>query len=451
MSARRPNILFVFADQMRGMDMRCAGNPQVITPNMDRMAAEGVMAARHYAMCPICSPNRGTMLTGTYPTTHRLMFNDTPIRFDLPSLGTMAKAQGYRTGYIGKWHLDGGDREGFIPPGPRRLGFDDFWAVRNCGHTYDACIFHRDTPEVIRIEGYEPEVQTNLAFEFLDGHRGRTEPFCLAVSWGPPHNPYEVVPEEYRRLYDENAITFRPNCREIPRQELDPAWSHRPTTRDYYAQITSLDDMLGRLLRKLEEIGAADDTIVVFTSDHGDMMWSQGLLYKCVPYEESVYIPLLVRYPRGLPAGRRCDTLISSVDLLPTLAAMAGWPIPGSVEGADLSAALLGRPGAPRPESIFMAFYSRYQFRPELPVAPWRGVRTERYTFSMTTERTPWLVFDNERDPYQLENLAGSAAFRPTLERLQRMTDAHLERWGDPCLAGPALARHFGIEAPYPL
>ena len=108
----KPNILFVFEDQMRGMDMGCAGNPDVKTPFMDRMAAEGVLGKRHYAVCPICSPNRATMLTGAYPTTHRLLFNDTPMRFDLPSLGTIARAHGYRTGYVGKWHVDGGPRDG---------------------------------------------------------------------------------------------------------------------------------------------------------------------------------------------------------------------------------------------------------------------------------------------------------------------------------------------------
>ena len=143
--AHRPNILFTFADQMRGQDMRCAGNEDMYTPTMDRMAAEGVMCVRHYVTAPICSPNRATMLTGTYPTTHRLLFNDWPMRTGLASLGTLACQNGYRTGYIGKWHVDGGPRERFIPPGPRRLGFDDFWAVLNCGHDYFDARFHRHT------------------------------------------------------------------------------------------------------------------------------------------------------------------------------------------------------------------------------------------------------------------------------------------------------------------
>ena len=442
--ARSPNILFVFADQMRGVDMGCAGNSQIVTPVMDRLAEEGVMCSRHYATCPLCSPNRATMLTGTYPTTHRLIFNDYPMRTDLASLGTLAKANGCRAGYVGKWHIDGGPRDRFIPPGPRRLVFDDFWATLNCGHDYFEFIYYRDdSPTPVRARGYEPETQTELAIDFLK-QCGRQRPFCLVVSWGPPHNPYEQVPDKYRRMYDETAIAFRPNCREIPRAVLDPAWSHRPTTRDYYAQITSLDEMLGRLLAALDEIGAAQDTIVVFTSDHGDMMWSQGLLYKCVPFEESIGVPLLLRYPRGLPRGRVCGAPIGSVDLLPTLAGLAGWTCPGSVEGADFAPVLRGR----RPEAdepAFIAQYSPYLFRQDFPVPEWRGLRTKRYTFTVTPDRRPWLFFDNDADPYQMRNLAADPAHQSLAAELTGKLDRKLREIRDPFLPYQEMADRFNL------
>ena len=179
-SADRPNLLIVYTDQMRGMDMRCAGNTDMITPNLDRLAAEGVRCTHGLATTPICSPNRATLLTGTYPTTHGLMFNDTVWRSELPTLGAIARDAGYRTGYIGKWHLDGMPREKFTPPGHRRAGFDDFWAVHNCNHEYFMPMYYRDSPEMIRVPGYEPEVQTGLAEEFLDGSddRARTSARC---------------------------------------------------------------------------------------------------------------------------------------------------------------------------------------------------------------------------------------------------------------------------------
>ena len=443
-ATRRPNILFLFADQMRGMDMRCAGNADMVTPSLDRMADEGVLCERHYATCPLCSPNRATMLTGTYPTTHRLIFNDNPMRTDLPSLGTVARRHGYRTGYIGKWHIDGGPRDRFIPPGPRRLGFDDFWAVANCRHEYFDAQFHRDTPETIRVPGYEPEVQTDLACEFLDSHR-TDDPFCLVVAWGPPHNPYEQVPDKYRDMYDADAIALRPNCGPIPRKVLDPAWSHRPTTRDYYAQITSLDEMVGRLLAQLGSMGVADDTIVLFSSDHGDMMWSQGLLYKCVPFEECVNIPLVIRYPNGLPAGRRCASLIESTDLLPSLCALAGWDIPQSVAGVDCSGAMRGEDGAPQRDSAFLAQYCSYVFRPDSPTPVWRGLRTARHTYAEAQGAGPWVLYDNEADPYQMRNLADDPAQGGMLHEQSTRLHQRLDELGDPFLPGPQMGQRFGL------
>ena len=448
--SKSPNVLFVFADQMRGCDMRCAGNREMVTPHFDRLAREGVMATRHYATTPLCCPNRATMLTGTYPTTHRLLVNDVPMRFDLPSMGTLARDAGYRTGYIGKWHVHGGDRLAPIPRGACRLGFDDFWAVLNCAHDYfDTKYYRDDSDEMIRVEGYEPEIQTDLALEFLDGQARDARPFCLVLSWGPPHNPYEQVPDEYRAMYpDPRTLTMRPNVRDIPREFLDPAWSQYETIRDYYAQITSLDVMMGRLLDRLEQIGALDDTIVVFTSDHGDMVWSQGLLYKCVPWEESVNVPLLVRWPEGLPRGAVCDALIGTVDLLPTLASLCGWRGGDSFEGLDLAATLRGDADAPRPGSAFISNYQPYTFRRDMPTPAWRGLRTERYTYTETPDRNPWVVCDNQADPYQLTNLAADPAHAAQRAALAAELDRTLNRLGDPFLDGPGMKKHFNVGAP---
>ena len=445
-----PNILFVFADQMRGMDMRCAGNPDILTPAMDRLAREGVMFSRHFANCPICSPNRATMLTGTYATTHRLLFNDIPVRNDLPSLGTLAKANGYATGYIGKWHMDAAPRDRFTPPGPDRLGFDDFWAAFNCHHDYFDTKYYLDTPELIRKPGYEPEVQTDLALDFIRDQHARRSPFCLALAWGPPQNDYCLVPDRYRELYDPNALHLRPNCRPIPRESLDPKWDHLPTTRDYFAMITSLDDNLGRLLTELDTLGIADDTLVVFTSDHGDMMWSQGLLYKCVPYEESVNVPLLMRWPRGLPHAPACPTPIGSVDLLPTLAGLLGWKNPGTFDGTDLAPWIVGQPATPAPDAVFLGLYHKYIFRRDFPVPEWRGLRTSRYTYAARVDRSCWMLFDNEADPWQTHNLYDDPAAAALRAEMAGRLEATLAAIGDPFLDKAGMASHFDITADPP-
>ena len=185
--------------------MGCAGNPDVISPVMDQLAADGVYCENGIANTPVCCPNRGTLLTSTYPTCHNVQVNDMPVRTDLPSLGTVAKDNGYDTAYIGKWHLDGSPRTKFTPPGPRRLGFDD-WAVYNCSHAYMDPKYYRNSPEVIREEGYEPEVQTNIALDYLESRKHNKTPFCMVVSWGPPHDPYDQVPQKYIDMYDPPKI-----------------------------------------------------------------------------------------------------------------------------------------------------------------------------------------------------------------------------------------------------
>jgi len=442
----RPNLIFVFADQMRGMDMSCAGNPQVRTPNMDRLAREGTRLAQAYANCPVCTPSRAVLLTGRPAIATRVVANDLPLPTDLPSIGTCLSAAGYRTGYVGKWHLDGVPRSRWTPPGPRRHGFD-FWAAYNCSHAYMHAQYYRDTPEPIPVDGYEPVAQTDLLLEFL--HARDQRPFAAFLSWGPPHDPYEQLPAQYLQAYDPDAIELRPNCRRIPPGpgDLSHGRDPRTTLAQYYAQISALDAQLGRILDHVHEQGLARDTLVVFTSDHGDMLWSQGKMMKQQPWEESIHIPLLVRWPGRVPAGRAADGLIGVVDLMPTLLGLLGLPIPPGVQGADLSELVLGR-AAGGPETVYIydlvtVDQSRVQGIPE-----WRGVRTARHTYARTRQG-PWLLYDNVQDPYQLDNLAD----RPETADLQRRLDAAVEAWlqatRDPFVEGSELIQRLGLVAPW--
>ncbi|MDQ3541482.1 MAG: sulfatase [Chloroflexota bacterium] len=303
-TSRQPNVLFVFADQMRGMDLHCAGNPDVITPNLDRFAAEGTRFSRAFASVPVCTPSRAVMLTGRYPLANRVIGNDLPLSDDMPTIGEWFRDSGYRTGYIGKWHLDGVPRGRFTPPGSRRHGFDH-WAAYNCSHDYVRPEkWYRDDPAPVIIEGYEPEAQTTEALDFLATQDER--PFCLVVSWGPPHDPYPMVPERYRERYDPQTLTLRPNVRPLrpATENLARGLEPRRTLADYYAAITALDEQFERLLDGLEAAGQAEHTIVVFTSDHGDQLWSHGTMKKQQPFEESIHIPLICRWPGRIPAGR---------------------------------------------------------------------------------------------------------------------------------------------------
>jgi arylsulfatase A-like enzyme len=436
----------VFADQMRGMDMGCAGNPDVHTPTMDALAGDGLRLTSCTATVPVCGPNRATLLTGLYPTTHDVLGNDFPLPATLPSLGTIAQENGYRTGYIGKWHLDGVPRSKFTPRGPRRHGFD-FWAAYNCTHDYFHSKYYRDTPDLIEVPGYEPEVQTDLAVDFLD-HCADGEPFCLVLSWGPPHNPYDHVPERYRALYDPDSLSLRPNVQSGADNPLARGADCRRTIANYYAAITALDDQLARLLATLDARSLAENTVVIFTSDHGDMLWSHGWMRKQAPYEESINVPFLLRWPGNVPPGRVSEALVGTVDLLPTLIGLLGWEAQATFEGEDLSRVLLEQ-GGHMPDSLFIANSLSLNEARQQNMPEWRGVRTRRHTYVELPGRRPWLLFDNQEDPYQMRNLVDQPEHSELRRRLASTLSEWLNRTGDPFLPGEEMVRAMGVYEVY--
>lgn len=417
----RPNILFLMPDQFRGMDLGVRGNPDVLTPNMDRLAAEGALLENTIANCAVCCPARGTLLTGRYAHAHGVDVNDAPLPSSEVTIAEVLKEDGYRTGFVGKWHLEGGERmPGFVPPGPRRQGFD-FWAANICSHRYWDMQYFRDDPEPIPMPGYSASTFTDEAAGFIA--QDSPKPFCLFVEWGPPHNPY-VAPPEYMNLYDPDGLTMRPNW------QAGARLSSQADVAGYYAAISFIDDEVGRLLEALDATGQAEDTIVVLTSDHGDMLGSQGVSLKRKPWEESIQVPGIVRYPAAVQAGQTHAFPFSHVDMAPTLLGLAQtrWPdgMPQRMQGRDLSAALLGEPFEP-PRSAYLQSYTATE-RDEFPA--WRGVRTERYTYARHQER-PWLLYDNQSDPYQQENLAGQDAHRELEAELEAMTAQWFEETGD--------------------
>lgn len=402
---------------MRGHAMGCAGEQQIITPHLDKLASQGVMFTNAVANCPVCTPNRAVLLTGRHTLSHKAIANDLPLPPDDASWGNVLRNAGYRTGYIGKWHLDGVPRDRFTPPGERRHGFD-YWAAWNCSHAYFNARYFRDDPEPIPIKGYEPDYQTDLAIEFL--REKPDAPFFLFISWGPPHDPYQLVPEEYRRLYDPEALQLRPNCKNPNRRAM----------ADYYAHITTLDRNVGRLMETLDELDLAKSTIVVFTSDHGDMLWSQGHTNKERPWEESIIVPFIIRYPGVIPAGRTHDALLGTVDVMPSLLGLMGVPIPDGVEGMDLSNAMRGQP-CEGPESQFLTIPVPVDQAVAASIGEWRGVRTKRYTYTRWQNGSGWVLYDNAEDPYQLSNLIDDPKFAGVREEMEVELKRHLKRIGD--------------------
>ena len=441
--ADHPNLLFIFADQMRGMDMRCAGNEQMITPHLDRLAKEGIRFTNAISTYPLCCPARASLLTGKFPLSHGVVTNGPPLPESEVTIGEILKNAGYQTGYIGKWHLNGhpgmNASEGqFVPPGPKRHGFD-YWAAANFCHDYFNSYYYRDTDTKISIEGWEPDTQTDLAIRFIEEHQ-RGAPFCLFLSWGPPHDPY-TAPERFRAMYNPEEIKLRENV----------FLADKATIATYYAAITSLDWNLGRLLDAVDRLSIQDDTIVIFTSDHGDQLFSLYLFYKQWPYEETINVPFILRYPRRLKAGKVSDLLMGTPDILPTLLSLCGVDIPASVEGRDLSPFILGHPVEPEPDSLLVEVINPCAVvQDRTGMRAWRGVRTKQYTYVRFREED-WLLIDNIHDPFQRRNLIYNPDYRPLRDELRTKLDEWLKRTNDPFLPMSAFTRYEMVHNRPPL
>ncbi len=431
----RPNVVFVFADQMRAQATGYAGDPNALTPSLDRLASHSVNFTHALSGHPVCCPYRACLMTGQYPLTHGVYVNDVPLADDAVSLGKCFAAAGYDTAYVGKWHIYGSPngaynrRQSRIPPESRQ-GFQ-YWKAFECSHNYMASpFFDGDALEPKLWDGYDAIAQTNDACRYIQDHAEGQQPFFLMLSWGPPHDPYDLVPEDYMDLFRDREIELRPNVPEGERAEAIK------TLRGYYAHIAALDDCVARLLETLEAKGIADDTIFVFTSDHGDMHLSQGLRTKHCPWDESIRVPFLLRYPRALGrAGRELACPIDGPDIMPTLLGLCGLPVPETVQGRDFSPQILGCAPSDPELSAFLSFPVSYGMLRTQGLPAYRGVRTQRYTYVRST-RGPWLLYDNDVDRYQMHNLCGDPVYADLQGELESVLQGWLTRLADAFLPG---------------
>jgi arylsulfatase A-like enzyme len=464
---KQPNVIFVFGDQWRAQATGYAGDPNVKTPNLDSLASESINFTHAVAGCPVCSPYRASLITGQFPLTHGVFVNDVYLKHDAVSMADAYATAGYDTAYIGKWHLDGHGRSNYIPP-ERRQGFD-YWKVLECTHDYNHSPYYAgNSGQKLYWDGYDAIAQTRDAQNYIREHDDK-KPFMLVLSWGPPHNPYETAPEKYRAMYNPESIRLRPN---VPAAMAEKA---RKDLAGYYAHCTALDACVGDLLQTIREKGIEDDTIFVFTSDHGDMLGSQGEQRKQRPWDESIRAPFLLRYPAVFGRQpKQLDALIDAPDILPTLLGLCGLPIPETVEGLDFSNYIRGGENPSDGIAVIMCLHpfgewarrqAIHEDNPHAPTTPlphppyqrgpggcvirgnkgeakqskhgreYRGLRTRRYTYVRTLEG-PWLLYDNNEDPYQLNNLIDN----PKYSQLQQDLDAWLQRkldaMGDEFLPG---------------
>ncbi|QGY44489.1 sulfatase-like hydrolase/transferase [Maribellus comscasis] len=432
----KPNIIFVFADQWRAQDLGYMGNTIVKTPSIDRLAEESVVFKNAISGCPVCCPYRASLLTGQYPLTNGVFYNDKPLNPEANTIAKIYKKAGYETGYIGKWHLNGHEpgeetfeaRLKFIPK-ERRQGFD-FWQVLECTHDYNNSFYYEDSPEQLKWEGYDAIAQTKSAIKYIKEKSKGEKPFLLMLSWGPPHAPYQTAPEKYRQMYSPEDIDIRPNVPEELREKA------KTEIAGYYAHMAALDDCLKDLLVETENSGIKENTIFIFTSDHGDMLYSHGNVKKQQPWDESLMVPFLLRYPEKFGDGQKViEAPVNTPDILPTLLGLSGIEIPETVEGKDYSKIISGEE-KPESESVLIQCpVPFHQWNYARGGREYRGVRTERFTY-VRDLNGPWLLYDNVLDPYQMNNLLGLDEYKFIESDLDEQLQDWLTKTNDQFLPG---------------
>lgn len=420
--ARKPNVVIVLADQWRAQAFGFAGDPNVRTPNFDRLASESVRLTNAISGLPVCSPTRASLMTGQRPLTHGIFLNDVQLNPNAVTLAKVLKSAGYQTGMIGKWHIDGRGRSSFIPR-ERRQGFDH-WKVLECTHNYTNSFYYADDPVKRVWPGYDAFAQTRDACDYIRSQSRSNQPFALVLAWGPPHDPYFSAPAKYKALYDPAKLQLRPN---VPAGLEDQI---RKILAGYYAHCSALDDCMGEILDTLRDTGAAQNTILLFSADHGDMLGSQGQFKKQRPYDEAIRVPMLIRWPGELKTLRSLEAPMNSEDIMPTLLGLCGIAIPSTVEGLDYSSYLRGGKNPGDNATVFRCVAPFGEWERRAGGKEYRAVRNERYTFARDLNG-PWLLFDNAADPYQTNNLVGHPAHANIQGEMETLLNRKLKEQGD--------------------
>lgn len=439
---KQPNLLIVLSDQHSYDMLGSYGNEQIITPNLDQFAKGGIRFKNAFSNQPVCTPFRGMLMSGMQPLKNGAFINDAPL---LPNksklLGQILKEQGYQTAYIGKWHLLGGERDRPVPEGELRYGFDTL--LTNNVHVDfrpGKAFFWNEKGEKEYFQEWEVYGQTNQALNYLD-NIDPDKPFALIVSWHPPHDwgkfegedgkmhyRYDTM-DELMAMYDRDSIKMRPGLEETP--------DRKRMYHGYMAMVTGLDKAFGMLVEKLKEMNVDDNTLTMFSADHGDMLESfDAVLPKQYPHDYSIHIPLLMKFPQKFKEKPVTDLLIGALDFMPTILGLMDIETNQNYDGRDLSKTVLnGKENTVDYVPIWV--YKRGVANNN----NWRGVVTKDYTFSMGKgeDSIPLtnVLFDRKKDPNQMNNLYHDPEFAEVKDSLKQLTYSWMEKYND---------RFYGVD-----
>jgi arylsulfatase A-like enzyme len=461
----KPNLLFIWTDEQQYFTMKAYGNEVIQTPNLDRLASESFVFEKAYVTQPVCTPDRASVMTGLYPHTHGCVSNNIPLPAEVKTLPEIVDDPEYETAYMGKWHLGneifrqrGFDQWVSIEDNYIRYYSDDkdrearsdyhHWLVEKGYQPNDENRFSRSHAARLPFEHCKPKFLEEKALEFLENHAH--EPFMLYINFLEPHMPFFGPLDS---LYSPEDVIFPANFYDVPDEE-DPLSHRRKHEGDmrrygsteeeireliakYWGLVTQVDISVGAILDKLESLGISENTIIVYTSDHGDLMGAHGMVAKGVMYEESVRIPFLLKDPRSNTSSRTIKERVSQIDIVPTLLDLMGHEIPASLEGKSLVPALLAEEFPA--EDIFIEWNADMDYR----VRDWAGrdiseadpvqqaaspsIRTvisaDGWKLSLSN-RDKSQLFDLNGDPMEIHNLYYQDEHQDVVKELKAKIDA---------------------------
>jgi N-acetylglucosamine-6-sulfatase len=434
----RPNIVVILMDDLRWDELHCTGHPFALTPNLDRIAAEGVTFRNAFVTSPLCSPGRACFLTGQYAHTHGITDNTdrSPASHRLLTFPRTLRDKGYETAFVGKWHMGIDDTP--------RPGFDHWVGFPGQGTYFDPelNIDGRHAKET----GYTTDILARHATEVIS--RRRAKPFCLWMahkavhpeltqfadgSVNHPESSSDFAPaERHKQLFIGQSVPRRPNAGKPPTGkpallrkigDLPPLGPNTgtddETIRNRARMLKSVDESVGQMREALERTGQLDNTVFVFTSDEGYFFGEHGLSFeRRLSYEESIRIPMIIRYPKLIPAGTTIDAMALSIDLAPTLLEIGGVKPDGKIRGRSLLPLLHGAKHDWR-SSFLIEYFSDRTMQRMLNMG-YQAVRTEQWKYIHYTDLQGMdELYHLQSDPYELQNLIGEDSARTTLHSLQ--------------------------------
>lgn len=404
-------------------------NAVVETPNIDWIAGNGAICTKFYATSPVCSPSRASFVSGQYPQNTSVVTNNIPMRDDVVTFAEILHRIGYFTGYAGKWHLDGVGLPQWAPK--RKFGFQDNRYLFNRGHWKQ--IEEKENPQALCVtmeikdsakESYMTDWLTDKTIEFIKSNRDRS--FCYMVSIPDPHGP-DTVRAPYSTAYE--AMKFqKPRTYDRPTRNA-PSWAKPKegfghSQSQYYGMVKCIDDNVGRILQCLREANLIDNTIVVFTADHGDLRGEHHRQNKEVPLEASAKVPFVIYYPETIKAGTTVTQALGTVDFLPTILGLMGVTTTGKEEGRDASALLKGDgPSIDWKDITFVRGMGR-------PEDSWLAAFTSRYKLIISPKDQPWLI-DMQQDPDELKNFCFDPEYQEIARTLSRELLDYGKRYND--------------------